>query len=119
PASHHSIVPLGQCEQSTASLVPTWAASSASNASHSFARMYQPEFIARMPASRTSSFTKTRESGTFFILFDRGLLGEVDPLSVARRFHRRFHYSHGCHSIRAINQRPASRFIPSEKGRQL
>jgi hypothetical protein len=48
--------------------------------------MYQPELIARMPASRTSSFTKTRESGTFFISLRPGSFGDVDPFSQPEEF---------------------------------
>jgi hypothetical protein len=48
--------------------------------------MYQPELIARMAASRTSSFTKTRESGTFFISFRLGSFGDVGPFSEREEF---------------------------------
>src|SRR5262245_22925774 len=75
--------------------------------------MYQPEFIARIPASRTSSFTKTRESGIFFTS------RYVDPLSGPRRLKSGLDYSNGFGPIGAINQRHSSRCNRVEKGDQL
>src|SRR5215472_15089137 len=72
--------------------------------------MYQPEFIARTPASRTSSFTKTLDKGTFLISLIGNLLADVDPLSGARRFESRFYDANRFHSIGPINQRRAPRF---------
>src|SRR5215468_11132742 len=76
--------------------------------------MYQPEFIARTPASRTSSFTKTLDKGTFLISLIGNLLADVDPLSGARRFESRFHDANRFHSIGPINQRRAERFFRRE-----
>src|SRR5437773_11151708 len=81
--------------------------------------MYQPEFIARSPASRTSSSTKTRESGIFFISLIRNSLGDVDPFSGPRRFQRRFNDPDRFGAVHAINQRRLARFDRVEKRRQL
>src|SRR6266404_3445492 len=80
--------------------------------------MYQPEFIARRPASRTSSFTKTFDSGIFFISLTLDSV-DVDPFSGARRFQRGLNHANCVHSVRAIHQRPIARFDRLEKRRQL
>src|SRR5690242_9061792 len=102
-----------------------YSAISASKASHSVPRIYDPEFRARNAASRTSSLIKTRDSGMFLIsiverwleslrtvagevisfpysrvesttaIHSGDLLGNVDPGSSLRRFQRGFHHSHG------------------------
>src|ERR1043166_2147812 len=80
--------------------------------------MYQPEFIARNPASRTSSSTKTLESGTFFTSLTRASV-DVDPLSGPRRFERGFDNLDSFCSVGAIDQRRRSHFNGIEKCREL
>src|SRR5436309_1861627 len=81
--------------------------------------MYHPEFIARIPASRTSSFTKTRESWIFFISLTSVSLGDVDPLSGPRRFQRSLDDSNRFCAVSAIHQRRPSRFNRIQKRDQF
>src|SRR4051812_38318206 len=78
-------------DESTQWLVPVCAASSASNASHSFVRIYWPDSSARTAAALTSSFRKTLESGIFFIVDS----GELDRAGFLRGLQRGLENAHG------------------------
>src|SRR5215475_8025825 len=80
--------------------------------------MYQPEFIARRPASRTSLSTNTFDNGIFFISFTPDLI-DVDPFSGPRRFHRGLDNANGFSSVRAVHQRTLARFDRIQKRREF